>query len=355
MLFKQAKIFKLEFEDNIKDFNEKLNSLAFKPCLPSMFSTMGWVAPIEEVGVERESASANENDDAEEDNDDDDDEKVAVLAYPLNDYILICLQTEEKILPSTVIREELKKHVKRIEQAEHRKVRRRESLSLRDEITHTLLSRAFSRITKTFAFIDIKNNWLIIGTSNKKKTEQFISMINKLMDEEVVSLDTKGLSYIMTQWLEHKNYPNSFSVEKACVLQDPSHQNRVLRCQEQDLFSRSFQSLLKDGYEAKQIALCWQDQVNFILTDEFILQSIGFTDELRAQSDELDPETKQQEFEASFFIEAKTLSGLIKELLEITIDKIDSDKTNKANIASKTKENIQKNVNMNSARAEPVV
>ncbi len=92
----------------------------------------------------------------------------------------------------------------------------------------------------------------------------------------------------MTSWLTQKNHASSFSIEKSCVLQDANHQGRVIRCQEQNLFASSIQSLIKDGCEIKQLALNWQDRIDFILLDNLSLQSIRFKDEIIEQVKEME-------------------------------------------------------------------
>ena len=156
---------------------------------------------------------------------------------------------------------------------------------------------------------------MILGTTNEKKTEQFMSAWKKSIGENVCQFQIKKPSTIMTSWLKNKNNSNAFIVEKSCMLQDINHQSRVIRCKEQDLFANSIQSLIKEGCEVKQLALNWQDRIDFILLDDLSLQSIRFKDEIIAQATELESGTKQQQFNADFFIMTETLNGLLEDLL----------------------------------------
>jgi len=293
MWFKQVQLFQLTESLGlpIEQLIEKLEPLAFTSCLPSMPSSMGWVSPVDEEG--------------------------APLARALNDSMMLCLQIEEKILPAAVVRQELNDRVKHIETSEGRKVYQKQKLSLKDEIIMTLLPRAFSKFTRLYAYIDTRNQWLVVGSTNEKKVEQFISLFKKSITESVHSFDLKKLSPAITYWLKKQNHPTTFSIEKACVLQDPNQQNRIVRCQQQDLFANSIQLFIKEGYEVKQLALCWQDYVNFVLVDNFSLQSIRFEDQVIAQANDMEAETKQQQFDADFLIMSETLAALLKELLQI--------------------------------------
>lgn len=292
MWFKQIQLYALNDLSGItvETLTEKLNLLQFEPCTRSMASTMGWVPLL--------------------------DEENAPLAEMVNGNLMVCLQIEEKILPGSVVRQELNEKIKQIQIAEHRKVSQKEKLTLKDEVTHTLLTRAFSKLTKIYAYIDTKNQWLVLGTTSPKKTEQFMSMFKKSVAENIYPIAIKKLSPIMTNWLKDKDYPSSFSIEKSCVLQDQSQQKRIIRCQQQDLFAASIQELIKDGCEVKQFALIWQDRLNFTLTNDFLLQSIKFHDEITAQAREMGAETEQHKFHVDFLIMGETLSGFLKDLLQ---------------------------------------
>lgn len=308
MWFKQIQLFQLNGSIDLSSNSlmEKLEPLAFRPCLPSMEVSQGWVSPL------------------------DDNDENAPLTRSINGYIMLCLQIEEKILPATVIRHELANKIKKIEQDQDRKVRQSEKLSLKDEIKMTLLPRAFSKFTKLYAYVDTKNKKIILGTANAKKAKQFITLFEKSISEKISSLDINKLSPIITQWIKNKDYPSSFSIEKSCVLQDPNQQNRIIRCQQQDLFTISIQSLINDGCEVKQLAINWQDRANFVLSDDLTLKGLKFQDEITAQAKEMEPETKEQQFDADFLIMTDTLGQILNDLLNVFIKKKSNETADRA-------------------------
>ncbi len=294
MWFKQVQLFTLKNANKYTPDNliQKLEELAFRPCLPSMQMSIGWVPPIDEDDVP--------------------------LVIAVNDCLMFCLQIEEKILPATVIRHELNQKIKQIQLQEDRKVRQKEKLAIKDELMLTLLPRAFTKFSRYYAYIDTKNNYVVFNTTQAKKTEQFVSLFRKSVSEDIGVCELKKLSPIVTSWIKTQAYPTEFSIEKACLLQDPGHEDRVIRCQEQNLFADSIKALIKDGCEVKHIALSWHDRVNFVLSaDDFTLRSINYEEEITAQAIEMEAETKQQQFIADFFIMSATLTGLLKDLQEV--------------------------------------
>lgn len=296
MWFKQAQIFQLtdSLRSSIDDIILKLKPLVFKPCFPSMPSSIGWVSPI--------------------------DEDDAPLARMINGCIMLCLQIEEKILPASVIRQELYEKIKAIEAIEGRKIGQKEKMAMKDEIVLTLLPRAFSKLTRVFAYIDTRNQWLVLGTTNKSKTDQFLTLFKKSITDKIYLFKFKKLSSTFTHWLKHHSYPTSFSIDQSCTFQDPNQQNRVIRCQNQDLFANSIQAIIKEGCEVKQLALTWNDQIDFILIDNLSLQRIRYQDDVLTEANSMESETKQQQFDADFLIMSGVLSNLLKELLSLFIN-----------------------------------
>ena len=301
MLIKQAQIFQLTgFGSVLEDLEEKLEQLEFKPCTPAMAISCGWVSPLEEFSEEEESD---------------------YLKCRIGNYIVLCLKTEEKILPKTVVQQELKEQLKQIELLDNRKFGQKERFVLKVQIMAKLLPKAFSQFSKIHAYIDLKKERLILGTVNTKKTTQFIALFKKILPEEIQPFtEITMLSNIMTAWLETQDCPPIFSIATNCVLQDPDNRTRMIRCQHQDLGSPNIQALVKDGYKISQLALNWKDRIDFILTNRLLLNSIRFQDQFLEQMKLVDLAPKQQ-FYSNFLIMAEELSNLLEDLLQMIVPK----------------------------------
>ncbi len=292
MWFKQAQIFQLSaplrFEATA--LGEHLQSLSFSPCLPSLPFSCGWISPVELDNT--------------------------TLVHGVNGYMLICLQLEEKILPAVVVRQEVENKVKEIEALRERKVSQKEKYALKDEITQTLLPQAFSKLSRIYAYFDTRNNWLVLDTVLASKSGKFLEILQKSLPEIIVQpIATARISAALTRWLLHEEYPIGLGIEKSCVLGDPAKKSRVIRCQQQDLSANGIQWIIKDGCQVQQLGLSWRDHIEFVLADDLSLRSIKFQDQVIAQAKDMEPETRQQQFAADFFIMTEVLSGLLKDLV----------------------------------------
>ena len=290
MWFKQIQIFQLSsrFKHEASDIHHRLEPFAFQPCLPSMPSSMGWISPLEEEG--------------------------GPLTRGMNGCFMITLQIEDKILPASVVNQTLKEKVKQIELNEARKVRQKEKLNYKDELIHTLLTRAFTKFTTLSAYLDVRNQWLILNSISPAKTELFISMFQKAFGECMEDSEIIKPSALLTHWLKTQDYPKEFSIGKSCVLQDPEQQNRIVRCQQQDLFTSGVQSIFKEGFDVIQMELCWQDRIRFVIADDFSLRSVTLAEEDINEMKET-YESKQERFDADLILMSESFAGMFKDLL----------------------------------------
>jgi len=290
MWFKQAQLFKLENSFGALELEGYLEQLPFTPCPSGLPISQGWISPT--------------------------DEEAASLVYTAKEFLLVCLQTEAKLLPAKILRQKLNEKVKEIQLAQDRKVSYKEKNSIKQEVYNELLPKAFGVIYRDYAIIDTKNNWLILNTNSAKNTESFVSFFKRSLSKVTIAPpEIKKLSPILTNWLLNDTQPESLNIEDACVLKDPKQEERVIRIQKQDLSANYVQSLIKNNFEISQMKMAWNDQVTFVLKNDFTLQSLQYQDTLVESSDE--GKNEEESFSADFFIMCGVLTKMFSELLKV--------------------------------------
>lgn len=273
----------------------RLEDHAFQPCDKHSFVSSGWVAPQNRVD--------------------------APLVYAANGMMMICLKIEEKLLPAAVVREELQKRVTQIEIEQQRKVGKKEKIALKEEIYFSLLPRAFSKSSLIYAYFDTKTDRLLINVSGKNKAEFFISTLRKALGSLKLSFpEVVSPSLIMTRWLKNQEPGNEFQLSDQCLLQNSQQQQGKIRCQNQNLFAEGVQSFLRENFAVIQVGLTWQEQVSFVLVDDFSLKNIKFLESVKEMAHDAFTETENDRFDASFVIMTGTLNSLLDHLFEIFSD-----------------------------------
>ena len=290
MWFKNIQLFKFieNFNMSVETLEEKLSELQFKPCGTTDFRTEGFYPPT---------------------GDDD-----APLVHAANGFMMICLKSQEKMLPASVVNEHLNEKLDDIEAKEDRKVRKKEKDALKEEITHTLLPQAFTKSSYLYAIIDPKEGWFIVDTPSNKKAEGFVSSVRGALGSFKVELpNVQSVSMIMTDWLVSQKLPQDFSLQENCLLQDDK-ENGSIRCVKQDLFSDEIHSLVKGGREVIMLALCYKEELGFVLKDDFTLKGLKFLDNIQDMARDIYTETATERFDADFSIMTETLRHFINML-----------------------------------------
>lgn len=291
MWFKNLQLFKLteDFDLSPEALEKKLQEKKFLPCKSSDPVSIGWVPP------------SNVPD--------------SPLVYAANGFILICLQKEEKIVPASVVNQMMSERISEIELKQGRRVGKNEKNTLKEDIYHQLVLRAFSKLSRSYAYIDTVDNFMVVNAASHSKAEEITVLLRNTIGSlkiEVPRIQT--LTLILTHWLKTNEYPADFAITDHCVMTSPKEKG-VIRCQRQNLFSEDIISLLEEGRFISQLGLSWSEQLSFTLKDDFAIKSIKFLDMIQDQAKDVFTETPADRFAADFTIMAESLRQFIRAII----------------------------------------
>ena len=292
MWFKNMQIFQLEQPTNYDPaaLEEELKQLMFQPCAKSLPVSFGWVPPL---GDEE-----------------------APLVHAESGHMIFCMHVEEKLLPPAVLREEHAERVREIETRQDRKLYRDEKQRLKEEMYHTLLSRAFSKHSKIYAYIDTKAGYLILDTTTKARVEQFLGLFTKCVtSHSIFTPEVQSPTVLMTNWLKEQRCPAGLTMAYNCALQNADNELSTARFTHQDLLGDGVQKFLSQGAQVTQMTFIWRDQVQFTLKNNFSIGSLKFLDGVLDQRNDYNSETAEERFATDFTIMAETLHHLLQEFM----------------------------------------
>jgi recombination associated protein RdgC len=291
MWFKNLQIFKFseKFTTTAEELAAQLKEKRFLPCKSVDALSMGWVAP------------QNIPD--------------APLVYAANGFLLVCLQKEEKLVPGSVVKQMLDERIAEIEQKQGRHVGKNEKNTLKEDIYHQLVMRAFSKTSRNYAYIDTLDNYLVVNAASHSKAEELTVFLRNTIGSlkiEVPKLQT--LTMILTHWLKTNEYPAEFAITDHCVMTNPKERG-VIRCQRQNLFGEDIISLLEEGRFISQLGLSWSENLSFTIKDDFSIKSIKFLELIQDQAKDVFTETPAERFAADFNIMAESLRQFVRALM----------------------------------------
>lgn len=277
-----------------ESLQEKLSTMAFTPCGSQDMAKAGWVPPL--------------GDHAE------------LLFHACNGHILLAYRREDKILPSEVLKKELDSKVRKLEEQQGRHLKKTEKSSLRDEVLHSLLPRAFSRCADTWLWIDTTSNLIAVDTGSAKKAEDVLALLRKTLGSlPVVPLTMENpIELMLTEWVKNGQAPQGFELGDAAVLQAVVADGGKLTCKKQELNSDEIATHLDAGKLVTRLNLGWTDwRINFTLTDDFGLNGIKFCDVLLDQNNDIDREDAAARFDADVTLLTGELGKLIADLVNV--------------------------------------
>lgn len=295
MWFSSLQLYRLTkpFTLSPEALEEQLAASAFRACGSLQPASYGWVAPL---GRHSEQ-----------------------LVHTANGHIMICARKEEKILPSSVVRDFLNEKVQAIEEVQARPVRRKEREALKEEVMQDLLPKAFTRSTLTYAYISPRDNLIVVDASSAKKAEELVSYLRRCIGSLPAQppVVRSAPAAVMTQWLNGIEVPVDMVINDECELRDPADEGGIVRCKRQDLASDEIQAHLTAGKQVVRLAISWADHLSCLISDDLSIKRLRFEDEILEQGKDVDGADFAACFDNDFTIMSLELSRFIPRLLEM--------------------------------------
>ena len=294
MWFKNLLLFRLDpsFSRSPEQIAEALGEQAFKPCGGLEPFSYGWSAPLGRHGTE--------------------------LAHAANGFTLICARREQRLLPSSVVKDAMEERIAAIEEAEARPVRAKEKRRMRDEITFELMPRAFTRSVDTFAYFAPAQGWLVVDAATPKRAEDLVVLLGHSLPHDPVDPYEPVLSptQLMTRWLEGRDkLPAGFELADECELRDPADDGALVRCLRQDLMAEEVRAHLKAHKFVQRLALSFEDRLSFVLGADMSLRRLRFLAVEELDADDQDDEIAR--FDANFAFMTTELKQLLERLQQV--------------------------------------
>ena len=232
---------------------------------------------------------------------------------------LLCLRTEERLLPPIVVNQALAERIALIEDEQRRPVRRRERLELRDQLVQELLPRSLTRSRLSYAYLDVAGGWLVVDSASPRGVEEFTGTLRETIDSLPIAPPRvrQSVSATMTAWLTEGQAPGEFILGDSCELREGSEDGGVVRCRGQDLSGDEIRAHLAAGKRVAQLGLIWQDRLAFVLDEALVVRRLQFLDVVRESLQEETSDSPEAIFDAEFALMTGELAQLTPRLLEL--------------------------------------
>jgi recombination associated protein RdgC len=295
MWFKNLKLYQLTSNIELSDdeLQTQLDSMSFRPCGSQDLATMGWTSPFRNSDM---------------------------LFHKTDNRIWLVLKKQERILPASVVNNELADKVAQIEKETGSPVPKKQQSDLKQEIVHRLLPQAFTKNGTTHGFISLKDNLVAVDASSDGAAEAFLACVRKCIGSlPVVPFAKNSKQEVLTSWVL-QDAPKDVELLDEAEFKSPSEDGATIRCKSQDLDAEEMLAHLQTGMLVQKIAIQWQDRLTCILGEDLSVKRLKFTDVVKEQNEDIPKEEINAKLDADFTLmsaEVVELSKALKEIFEI--------------------------------------
>lgn len=295
MWFKNLIIYRLHSQPQLDagTLEEALAEQAARPIGSLEARRIGWTAPAVRAGT--------------------------ALLHELQGQRLISAERQERILPASVVREEVAERAVEIEQRECRKLRRQERQELKEQVYEEMLPQSHIKRQRIDVWWDTTRSLIAVNTGSRKRAEEALDLLRETLGSlKVTPLATQTLPMrAMTQWLtDDASRPSGLLLGDKVELKAKGDDG-VVRGRQVDLDSDDMQQLLATGRQASQLALQIESVMSFVLHDDLAIKGIRFADALLDEASETEDDGDAViRLEADFLLMTRALGASIDQLIE---------------------------------------
>lgn len=272
------------------------NALAespFTPCGSQEAMRLGWTSPIDQEG--------------------------APLVHVCDKYWMLCLKKQERLLPSSVINEQVALRASEIEEQQHRKVSRKEKSEIKEQVTLELLPKSFTRTVKHYAYICPTKGYMVLNTSSPKLADELTSFLRNDLGSLPVRVPAvnSAPAALLTAWLSEDELPPSgFELNEESELVSGGEEKATVKYKGMAIGKDQLDQNKALGFQVRKQAMTWEEKLSFMFNDDFTIKRVKFLDMMQDKLDDTNAEGAAEKFDAGFAIMAMEIDLLLPALLE---------------------------------------
>lgn len=292
MWFKNLSLLKIakEFTTTPEALEVSMQNHVLKPCSAFEKKSFGWVPPVK--GGEQ-------------------------LVHTTDGFMLFTMATEERVLPASVVKEEVDEAIEGIQSRENRRVGAKEKKELREKIEEEMLPMAFIRTRKVNAYIDPVAGWLLVDTPSAAVIEKVASILRMgLGSFPVTPPNATGLPReVLTSWVRNGNLPEALERGDRCEIHGIGDDKSVASYKNHELSAEAVTANIDAGGMVASLGLVWDGKISLVFSENMTIKSIKFLDAMAEKLDEQDTDGAAEQLDVEFMLMAGEFRQMLGDLM----------------------------------------
>lgn len=290
-MFRNLRFYQVDgvWPNSEKTLSKGLEAAGFKPCGPLTERSSGWV-PI-----------APDSSD--------------LLARRVNGADLLRLRSQSRVLPHSVIKEELEARIEELQQRTQESPSPRDKRRIKAEVRDELLPKSMLKSDRIWGYFDLKEKILGIDVAQETAAERFLRRLQASVD----GVNLRPLYYqkpfddLLTS-VFLGGAPRQFTVGRECRMQDAADSGSIVRWSNFDLSDRSIRDHVAHGMRLTHLEIVYDNVMSFVLSEKGVATKLKF---LGMDDDNEDHEDPLARLDAEFVLFTGTLRRLLGDLRKL--------------------------------------
>lgn len=238
-----------------------------------------------------------------------------LLARRVNGADLLRLRSQSRVLPHSVINEELEARIEEYRERTGEAPSPREKRRLKAEARDELLPKSMLKSDRVWTCFDLKEQVIGIDAAHEAAAERVLRRLQAAND----SVNFKPLQFAqpfdeLLNSIFLGGAPNQFSVGNECRMQDAADAGSIVRWSNFDLSDRSIRDHVANGMKLTHLAVVYDNIMSFVLSETGVITKLKFVGMDDDSEDHDDPLSR---LDAEFVLVTGTLRRLLGDLKKI--------------------------------------
>ena len=240
------------------------------------------------------------------------------LLHTVGTQQLISLGVEQKLLPTSIIRQVATDAAVEIAAEQGYPVGRKQMRELKLRITEELRARALVKRRNTHAWIDADNGWFVVDSAGGTRADEVIETLRDTLGSfAVVPVDTdRSPQAAMASWLALGQVSPQFNIDDDLELQAADRSGATIRYVRHPFDNQEIRRYLSGGFIPGRLGLTWNSRISFVLTSLLQIKRVQFLEMQEGAEDAQDVDPQEQ-FDIDFAVMSGELAKLLADLLAV--------------------------------------
>ncbi len=290
MWFKNLKTYRFTkpFSINTAELNDMLLRMPFHTCGAQEIQSMGFISVLD--GSDQ-------------------------LFHANDTAIVISLQIEQRLLPSSVINAELKTVIDKIQTDTGSPVSKKQQKELKEDITYKLLPRAFTKTKQIKAVILQEEQVIIVDAASDAQAETLLACLRKCVDSlPVVPILDTSRHALLTSWIMQE-CPEQIKILNEMDLISSADDGAAIKVKNHDLLADDVLSHIKSGHLVDRLAINFDNLFDGVISATFDIKRLKYDSELLDENQDIPKDQVSARLDADLALFVDILKKLSASLL----------------------------------------